>query len=152
VIKLSWLKLFLFALVALTLPGGKAAAAERQAYTAQFLALAPNAGGQDAFALRMGDDKREWSLFTNLYLRSYDLPLTGITYDWRFPICSMACWVPTYLQAGGGISQAGPLAQLTWSTTVLRLLRIDYTTQAFYSQSRIVLWSYPLWLGLSIQW
>ncbi len=100
--------------------------------------------------MRYGSDKSEFSIFANNHLVANGGPLSGATYSWRFPICDSSCFVPTYFQAGVGLSNAGPMAELAWSATPLWFARIDFTTQIFLGSSRAAIWSYPLWIGLSL--
>jgi hypothetical protein len=153
-------------LVAIALAAGAASAARAGDYavTAQTLALAPNAGGQQAYALRLGTDRWEAGAFSNLYLSAGSLPLSGAVYDLRLPICDHTCFWQFFVQAGGGLSNAGPLAELTWGTMIPLLpiwlpvprfnyvpaLRLDITTHMIVIRQRIVTWSYPLWVGLSV--
>lgn len=116
----------------------------------QTSAMAPNAGGQNAFALRRGSNDEEWSVFSNQYLRTGDYPLSGLVYAKRFPICGTHCFWQFYVQTGIGISSAGPLFEVTWGTNLLWLARIDFATQAFVTTDRLIFWSYPLWLGISL--
>lgn len=119
-------------------------------YSAQFAAFAPNAGGQTAFSARRATDNHEWSLFANNYLTTGAVPLTGITYDLRFPICDQHCFWQFYVQTGVGISTAGPMVELLWGTILLWTMRLDFTTQMYVIPNRMIIWSYPLWVGISI--
>ena len=127
-------------------------------------ALAPNAGGQNAHALRLVKDDIEYGAFVNEYLRAGDHPLMGVTMDWRYGMCTSDCWMNFYAQPGIGASIGGPLAQITWSTQIpilplwlpvqspayLPQLRIDFTTQFIFVRYRAVTWSYPLWWGITV--
>ena len=114
------------------------------------MAMAPNAGGQEAYALRRANNEREWSLFMNQYLLAGGYPLSGISYAKRFPICELHCPIQAYVQAGGGLSTAGPLIELLWGTNIFWLARIDIATQIYFSTKRVIFWSYPLWVGFSV--
>lgn len=127
-----------------------AATSEAVTYTGQFLAFAPNAGGQTAYALRRATQQREWSLFANTYLTSADVPLSGITYAIRHSLCQQYCVAQAYVQTGIGLSTAGPVAEILWGTTLLWTVRIDFATQIFVAPRRLIFWSYPLWVGLSL--
>jgi len=132
--------------------------------TTQVGALAPNAGGQEAYAVRLHKDEREYSLFANTYLMAGSYPLTGAIYSWRFPVCDEKCWWQFFVQLGAGGSTAGPLAEVVWGSLIpiaplwlprsspkyLPAIRLDITTQMIVVPQRIVLWSYPLWLGISL--
>jgi len=136
----------------------------RYTVTVQGLSLAPNAGGQDAYSLRLATNDWEAGLFSNQYITAGNYPLTGGTYDWRFPICDDSCWMQFFAQFGGGASNAGPIAEVTWGSIIPLLplwlptsaprfvpaLRVDITTQLIFIRYRIVTWSYPLWAGLSV--
>ncbi len=119
-------------------------------YSLQVAAFAPNAGGQEAYALRRATDKVEWSVFVNRYLYAGDYPLMGATYDWRFPICDQSCFWQFYIQAGVGLSTTGPVLEVLWGTTLLWVARVDIATQMFFQSNRLISWSYPLWIGVSI--
>jgi hypothetical protein len=119
-------------------------------YSAQFLAYAPNAGGQQAYSLRRADDKGEWSVFANTYLMTGAFPLSGMTYNWRFPICNQSCFWQFFVEAGAGVSTAGPMVEVVWGSILLWSLRVDLSTQAFLIPQRVILWSYPFWMGVSL--
>lgn len=142
-----------------------AVAAERRYHLAtQIGALAPNAGGQTAYTLKIATNDWEVSAFSNQYLMAGDIPMTGATYDWRWPICSDGCFWQFYFQGGGGFSNGGPLLDMTWGTVIPLLpiwlptrappyypaIRIDFTTQMILIRWRGVTWSYPLWIGISV--
>ena len=132
--------------------------------TGQFISLAPNAGGQNAYALRLATNEWEISGFSNLGISINGRALTGATYDWRFPICDDSCWWQFFVQTGVGASNGGPLAELTWGSVLplvpiwlpftapryLPALRLDMTTQIIATRWRAVTWSYPLWAGISV--
>jgi hypothetical protein len=140
------------------------AGSERYTATAQVGAFAPNAGGQEAYTMRLSTNRWEAGVFSNQYLLAGDHPLTGAFYDWRFPICDDSCFWQFFVQAGGGVSTGGPIAQATWGTVIPLLpiwlprrapsyvpaLRLDMTTQMIFIRYRGVTWSYPLWVGISI--
>ena len=86
--------------------------------TGQYMALAPNAGGQQAYALRLGTNDWEGGAFSNQYILAGDKPFTGVFYDFRFPICDDSCWWQFFAQTGGGFSNGGPFAQITWGTII----------------------------------
>jgi hypothetical protein len=146
-------------------PASRAFAADKK-YTvsAQAMALAPNAGGQEAYTLRLATNDWEAGAFSNQYIVAGDQPLTGGFYDWRWPICDDSCWWQFFAQTGVGLSNGGPLAQITWGTVIPLLplwlptaapryvpaLRLDITTQMIFIRYRGVTWSYPLWAGISV--
>ena len=131
--------------------------------TGQIGALAPNAGGQQSFSLKLSRSNWEVSLFSNQYLLAGAYPLTGATYNWRFPICSTDCWWQLFLQTGAGLSNGGPIGEITWGSIIPALpiwlpfgtpryipaFRVDITTQLIFVQWRAVSWSYPFWFGVS---
>lgn len=139
------------------------AADTRYAVTAQAKALAPNAGGQDAYSLRVGTNNWEVGAFANKYITAGGVPLIGSTFDWRLPICDDSCFWQFFAQAGGGLSTGGPLAEITWGTMIplaplwlpvraprfLPQFRLDFTSQFIFVRYRAVTWSYPLWAGIS---
>jgi hypothetical protein len=145
-------------------PGRAVAADDKYTVSAQAMALAPNAGGQEAYTLRLATNDWEAGAFSNQYIVAGDQPLTGVFYDLRYPICDDSCWWQFFAQTGVGISNGGPLAQITWGTVLpllplwlptsspryLPALRLDITTQMIFIRYRGVTWSYPLWAGISI--
>lgn len=132
--------------------------------TTQAQALAPNAGGQQAYGLRVAGPTYEWGAFANSYLLVNEKPLLGATFDYRFAFCKKNCWWQLFTQLGGGASTAGPVLEATWGLMLplvplwlpgaapkhIPALRIDLTTQMYLIQWRGITWSYPLWAGLSI--
>ncbi len=129
----------------------------------QALSLAPNAGGQEAYALRYAGQHWEAGIFQNNYLLAGNEPFTGGTFAWRLPMCGQNCWWQLYTNLGVGFATTGPIAEITWSSLLpalpiwlptsaprfLPLLRIDLTTQFLFFQQRHITWSYPLWAGLA---
>ncbi len=154
----------LLVIVALLASSPAYAADDRTTVTGQFLALAPNAGGQEAYSLRVARDSWEAGVFSNQYLLAGDKPLTGAVIDYRLPICDTSCFWQFFVQGGGGISNGGPVAEITWGSIIPLLplwlptsapryvpaLRLDITTQFVFVRYRAVTWSYPLWVGVSI--
>lgn len=117
----------------------------------QVKAMTSNAGGQDSYALRWAQDERwEIAAFSNQYLLTGRLPLSGLSYHWRFVVCPRRCFLHSFVQLGVGLSTAGPLLALEWSLTAFWLLRLDLATHIYFAQVRPIIWSYPLWLGLSL--
>jgi len=146
---------FLLLLIAVTalFNATKSAAAgsdDRVTYSLMLQSLAPNAGGQQAYALRRGTDKIEMSLFANRSLYAGNFPLMGATYDWRFAICGRSCFWQFYAQAGVGLSTAGPMVEILWSSILLWTVRIDMATHLIVIPNRVITWSYPLWVGFAI--
>lgn len=119
-------------------------------YSLQVLALAPNAGGQNAYALRRATDEEEMFAFYNNYLGAGEYSLIGLGYDWRFPICDQSCFWQFYFEAGGGVSTAGPFAELLWGTNIFWVARLDISTHFYLTSKRVIGWSYPLWVGISM--
>ncbi len=147
----TWVTWLLTALALVWTIAPVVAAPRDVTYSAQYLAFAPNAGGQRVFALRQATDQREIGVFMNEDLLSGNMPIMGALYDWRFPICDQRCWLQSYIQGGLGLSTAGPLMELTWGVNLLWTVRLDVTTHAFITTNRLVLWSVPLWVGLSVK-
>ena len=121
----------------------------------QGMALAPNAGGQESYSIKYFHEKKkiEYGLFSTTYLvTDGNIPLTGVSANYRFDICGKDCAAQAFILLGGGISQIGPYAELTWGSILGWVTRIDITTQLYYSttENRIITWSYPLWVGISI--
>ncbi len=119
-------------------------------YTGEWQAFAPNAGGQKAYALRRGTNDSEWSLFLNEFLTTGNTPLIGGLYGLRFNVCDQSCFWQFFVTTSAGISTGGPTIDVSWSTVVLWIARLDFSTQIFFTRNRIVTWSYPLWMGVSI--
>ncbi len=142
------------------------ALAAKSSYTlsAQYESLAPNAGGQIAYGLRLATNNWEAGLFSNQYLTAGGVPLTGMVFDRRFPICDDSCWWQFFVQVGAGGSNAGPIAEVTWATIIplipiwlptsaprfVPALRLDITSHMIFVRYRGIAWSYPLWLGVSV--
>lgn len=158
-------RLLLLAITLGTLQSGLAFAVDdRYTATTQIGAFAPNAGGQTAYSLRLAQHNWEAGVFSNQYVIAGDYPLTGGSLDWRFPICDTECFWQFFVQVGGGLTNGGPLAEVTWGMIIPALpiwlptsapkyipqLRIDITTQLIFIRYRAVTWSYPLWIGLSV--
>lgn len=132
--------------------------------SAQYGALAPNAGGQLAYTLKYQSNRWEYALFSNQYLLAGDYPLSGATAAYQFPVCEKECWFDFYINTGAGASNGGPIAEVTWGAKIPLLpiwlptqapryvpaLRLDFTTQMIFVQWRGVTWSYPLWAGISV--
>ncbi len=119
-------------------------------YSFFWKAHAPNAGGQNIYSVRRADDDHEISLFRNEYLITANRPLMGANYSLRLPICDSSCFVQAYTQLGAGLSTAGPFLDISWSVIGLWLARVDFTTQLYITQTRIMTWSVPLWIGVSL--
>lgn len=146
------------------LSGGATLAAEDGRHvSAQYAALAPNAGGQTSYTLRYAETNWEIGAFSNQYLQAGDYPLSGAFYEVIMPLCKSDCFWKFNLQAGAGISNGGPFTQITWSSIIPLLpiwlplkapnyipaLRLDITTQMLFIPYRAITWSYPLWAGIS---
>ncbi len=126
-------------------------------------ALAPNAGGQDAYSLRLYHEEREFHAYMNRTLTAGGAPLVGAGYDFTFNSCDECFW-RFFVQAGGGISTAGPYAELDWGFAIPLLpiwlptkaprfvpqLRVDFATHMIQTTTRAITWSYPLWIGIGI--
>jgi hypothetical protein len=113
-------------------------------------AFAPNVNGQDAYSLKLTYSTQEFGVFANSDLQAGSSSLVGASWLRRFSLCTAACSFSHAILLGGGISSAGPLFEISWSFQLLWLLRVDFTTHYFVSTTRLVNWSYPLWLGLTI--
>lgn len=131
------------------LPFVDSSGGKKTAYAFQWLAFAPNAGGQAAYAARIGNDAYEWSLFSNSYLQTGPLPLSGILLSKRYTLCGQECFWQVYAQIGAGLSTAGPAVEFLWGTIPLWVFRIDFATHMYITQKRAITWSYPLWVGLT---
>lgn len=151
--------------LAIFLAASKTYAAERTyVLSGQFQSFAPNAGGQQAYGLKLLTGNYEFGAFQNSYLMVGNKPLLGGNIDFRFPFCSKNCFWEVFAQVGAGASTAGPLLESTWGAVIPLLplwlkgpapryipaLRLDLTTQLIFIQWRGITWSYPLWAGLSI--
>lgn len=154
----------LLIVVAFLLAKSASAAETRYQVAVQGEALAPNAGGQTAYSLRLATNNWEAGAFSNQYIIAGDYPLTGATYAWRFPICDDSCFWQFFAQTGAGLSTGGPLAEITWGAVIPLLplwlpsaapryvpaIRLDITTQLIFIRWRAITWSYPLWIGVSV--
>ena len=121
-----------------------------EATSIQVVALAPNAGGQNAFAFRRATDIAEWGFFLNQSVKTGDVNLMGGGYAKRLSLCGIYCIWDFYIQAGIGLSTAGPMVEFLWGTNWLWLVRLDFATQIYLTKDRVILWNYPFWLGLSL--
>lgn len=123
---------------------------EPASYSFSWQAFAPNAGGQRAYILRRSTNHKEINLFYNEYLVAGSQAIMGGGYNWRFPICDNACFWQFFVQSGLGVSTGGPYVEFSWTTVPFWLARLDITTHLFITKSRLVTWSYPLWIGISL--
>lgn len=131
--------------------------------SAHSLALAPNAGGQDAYRLEGYSNPHAWHAFYNRALIVGNLPLMGAGYNYRMSVCDESCFWRFFVQAGGGLANGGPYGEISWGTIIplvplwlptsaprfIPSLRLDITSQFYISKTRIITWSYPIWAGLS---
>ena len=130
----------------------------------QYAAFAPNAGGQIAYGLRAHRNNREIAIFQNHYLTAGDEPLLGALYAMRFPLCDESCMVHIHVQGGLGATSAGPLVEFLWGTEVpllplalnggtiryVPMLRFDIASHWMATRSRLITWSYPFWIGVTL--
>ena len=158
------MKRLIVAILFATSSAAAAVADDRYTITSQVGAFAPNAGGQEAYTLRLSRGDWEGGAFSNRYVIAGDYPLTGAFVDRRFAICGTECFWQFFVQFGAGGSNGGPLAQITWGTIIPALplwlptsapryvpqIRLDITTQLIFIRYRAVTWSYPLWVGVSV--
>jgi hypothetical protein len=120
-------------------------------YSILFKSFAANAGGQDAYSIRAGRDDFEVSVFANTYLTVGGNPLVGGAYARRFDLCGSQCWIfRAYTSLGLGVSTIGPYAEIAATFNPLSVLRIDIATHVIAGQERAILWSYPLWFGVTL--
>ena len=157
---------FIFALLLLAVSNKTLAAAKPDLYTisAQGLALAPNAGGQDAFRLEGYHKNQAVYGFNNRALLVSNTTLFGVGYAYRLPICDESCFWQFFVQVGGGLSNAGGFLDVTWGSQIplvpiwlpvasprfIPSLRIDISSHFFATRTRVLTWSYPLWVGLAL--
>lgn len=141
------------------------AAATEKPYTvsASTGALAPNAGGQEVYFLRLHHDGKEAHGFLNKTLSVGSTPLFGAGYDLRFDACEDCFW-KAFVQVGGGLSNAGVYAEFNWGAAIPLLpiwlpmdppryvpqLRIDFSTHLIFGSIRPSVWSYPLCIGFAL--
>ncbi len=137
---------------------------ERYQIAAQSTALAPNAGGQEIYSLKLSRTDWEASLFSNQSISAGNMPYTGAVLLKRFSLCDESCFWQFFVQLGAGGSNGGPITEMTWGTIIPLLpiwlplsapkfvpaLRIDITTQIVYIRWRAVTWTYPFWIGISV--
>lgn len=126
-------------------------------------ALAPNAGGQEAYAVRVVHDGAEAHAYLNRSLTVAGKPLVGAGYDLRFESCEDCFW-KAFIQTGGGLSNAGPYIELNWGLAIPLIpvwlpmappryvpqLRVDFATHLIFGNIRPSAWSYPLWIGIAV--
>ncbi len=140
-------------------------AAEKQLKVSlQYAAFAPNAGGQITYGFRGLRNNREIAIFQNQYLTAGSEPLLGALYAWRFPICDTSCMIHVHAQAGVGATSAGPLVEFLWGTEIpvlplglnggtipyVPMLRLDIASHWIATRSRLITWSYPFWIGVTL--
>ena len=119
--------------------------------SAQGIAFTADAGGQSAYSLRFSDSNIwEYSLFLNEYIVVGAFPLVGAVASKRWSLCGSYCPLNLYAQLGVGLSNIGPMVELIWGSTWLWIARIDVASHMYVSRERVITWSLPLWLGLSI--
>jgi hypothetical protein len=137
---------------------------DRYTVTGQFLSLAPNAGGQTAYRLEVHNNDHAFYGFNNRALLVGNTTLFGAGYDHRLPVCDESCFWQFFVQLGGGLTNGGGFAQVAWGTMIplipiwlpvdaprfIPMLRVDITTQFYATTKRVVTWSYPLWVGISL--
>jgi hypothetical protein len=137
---------------------------DRHAISAHVKALAPNAGGQDAYRLEWYHSRNAVYGFQNRSLLVGSQNLMGAGYDYRLPVCDSSCFWQFFAQVGGGVTNAGAFAEISWGTIIPLLpiwlplsspkyipgLRIDITSQFFTTRQRVILWSYPIWAGITV--
>jgi len=130
----------------------------------QFLALAPNAGGQDVYGLKISKEKWEFSLFSNQSIYAGGYPYSGIVLHRRFFFCDASCFWQFFSSIGAGGSNGGPIGEVSWGAvfplvplwlplkapSYVPAIRIDITTQLVFIRWRAVTWSYPFWVGFSV--
>lgn len=130
----------------------------------QYAAFAPNAGGQITYGFRGHRNNREIAIFQNQYLTAGSEPLLGALYAWRFPICDESCMIHIHAQAGVGVTSAGPLVEFLWGTEIpvlplalnggtipyVPMLRFDIASHWIATRSRLITWSYPFWIGVTL--
>lgn len=126
-------------------------------------ALAPNAGGQDTYSLRLYHNEGEFHAFMNKTLTAGGQPLVGGGYDLTFNACDDCFW-RFFVQTGVGACTAGPYLELDWGLAMPILpiwlpmspprfvpqIRVDFATHVIQTTGRAITWSYPLWIGLGI--
>lgn len=147
------------------LTGTRTMAAEKAVNVSlQYAAFAPNAGGQVAYGIRGLRNNREIAIFQNQYLTAGGQPLLGVLYAWRFPICDESCMVHLHTQVGIGLTSAGPLVEFLWGTEIpilplglnggtipyVPMLRVDVASHWMATHSRLITWSYPFWVGVTL--
>jgi hypothetical protein len=137
---------------------------DRHAISAHVKALAPNAGGQDAYRLEWYHSRNAVYGFQNKSLLVGSSNLMGVGYDYRLPVCDSSCFWQFFAQVGGGVSNAGAFAEVSWGTIIPLLpiwlpmaspkyipgLRVDITSQFYATRQRVIIWSYPIWAGITV--
>jgi hypothetical protein len=137
---------------------------DRYQIALQSTALAPNAGGQEIYSLKLSRADWEASLFSNQSISAGNMAYSGGVLLKRFSVCDDSCFWQFFVQLGAGGSNGGPITEMTWGTIIPLLpiwlplsapkfvpaLRIDITTQIVYIRWRAVTWTYPFWVGISV--
>lgn len=117
------------------------------------LAFSTNAGGQRAFALIY--DRENWSnyqLFVNHDLRVNSFVFSGFSYGRSTAILSELAWLRLFGDVGAGFSTAGPFVRMGLTLPLAGVFRVESSVMVILSNSfRPTIWSYPLWLGFSVQ-
>lgn len=154
----------LMALLTWTHPRLIAKPAEIDTISARFFAFAPNAGGQEIYAASYLRQQIEYTLFLNRSVSAGTSSLAGGTASFRFYALDYDHFWQLYAQAGAGLSTGGPLAEILWGLTIPMIplwlptgapkyvpqIRIDVANQFYFSKTRAITWSVPLWLGFSV--
>lgn len=114
----------------------------------QLGATAPNAGGQSAFAIRKMFETVELSVFRSSYLSTSSGSLIGAIGSYRLFHYNPSSYFGAYTQLGGGMTSAGPVTEIVWGMKLL-VMRLDFATHMYWTKSRVITWSYPLWIGFT---
>lgn len=160
----QWLPIFIIAVVAGYSSVGLAKDAEILDVAVYKLALAPNAGGQEAYRIEAHQNHHAFYGFNNRDLMIGKNTMYGLGYGYRLPICGDDCFWRLFTQVGGGLTNGGGFAEITWGIVIplipiwlpisapryIPSIRLDVSTHFFATTSRVLTWSYPLWLGLSV--
>lgn len=148
---MNYKNFILFSFISFIMHGTASAKPQSKTLSMQYQSFTANAGGQEAWSLRLSmNDRIEYSIFANKYLTAENYPLLGAIYSLRLPILSRKYPIRSFTQLGAGLTNIGPVVELLWSFTPLWIFRIDFSTHFYFTRSRMITWSYPLWVGISV--
>ena len=75
----------------------------------------------------------------------------GAGYSYRYETCSTWCFIAPVAQVGFGVSTMGPFVELNAIFYFFWRFRVDVATHFYFLKNRVMTWSYPFWLGVSLK-